>query len=81
MIIETNMCFLLIGPLYYSEITEDIEKSEKFFNEIDGGKREISDSNDNDVQSNSEKEQDKVKANIKEINFFQLSLFLCVVDF
>ena len=56
MIIETNMCFLLIGPLYYSEITEDIEKSEKFFNEIDGGKREISDSNDNDVQSNSEKE-------------------------
>ena len=56
MVIETNMCFFLIGPLYYSEFTEDIETSEKFFNEIDGGEWAISDSNDNDVQSNSEKE-------------------------
>ena len=32
-------------------------------------------------QSDSKKEQDKVKANIKEIKLFQLSLLLFFVDF
>ena len=54
MIIETNLRFF-IDSLSYLEKIEDSEKCYKMFNEVDGGKWEISDDNHNDVRSNSAK--------------------------
>ena len=54
MIIETNLRFF-IDSLSYLEKIEDSEKFYKMFNEVDGGKWEISDDNHNDVRSDSAK--------------------------
>ena len=51
------------------------------FSEVNDGEWDISDDDDDDLRSNSGKEQDKVTANIKEIKRFQLSLLFCFVDF
>lgn len=40
------------------------------FSEVEDGDRDISDDNENDVQSDSEKEQDQIKPNIKEMKLF-----------
>ena len=54
MIIETNLRFF-IDSLSYLEKIEDSEKCYKMFNEVHGGKWEISDDNHNDVRSDSAK--------------------------
>ena len=51
------------------------------FSEVNDGEWDISDDDDDDLRSNSGKEQDKVTANIKEIKRFQLTLLFCFVDF
>ena len=45
-----------IGSLCYLEMVEGSEECDKMFNEVDDGKWDISDDNEDDVQSNSEKE-------------------------
>ena len=47
----------------------------------DDGEWDISDNDDDDLRSDSWKEYDKVKTNIKEIKFFQLSFLFCFVHF
>ena len=51
------------------------------FNDVDDGEWNISDVDDDDPRGDIEKEQDKVKANIREMKHYQLSLSLCFVDF
>ena len=46
----------LIGPSCYLEMTEDSKKWDKMFSEVEDGDQDISDDNENDVQSDSEKE-------------------------
>ena len=60
-------------------MTEVSEECDEMFSEVDDGEWDIRD--DDDLRSNSGKEQDKVTANIKEMKRFQLSLLLCFVDF
>ena len=47
------------------------------FNEVDDGEWDTLDDDDDDVQSDSEKEQNKVKANIKEIKLFSTFVMFC----
>ena len=69
-----------IGSLCYLEMVEGSEKCDKMFNEVDDGKWDISDDNEDGVKSNSEKEYDKVKANIKEIKLFSTFIILLIFD-
>ena len=56
---------------------EDCEACDKMFNEVDDGQWDTSDDEDNDLRSNTKKESDKVKANIKEMKLF--STFVIVM--
>ena len=62
-------------------MTEVSEECDEMFSEVDDGEWDISDDDDDDLRSNSGKEQEKVTANIKEMKRFQHSLLLCFVDF
>ena len=48
--------FCLIGSLCYLEMTEDIQKYDEMFNEIDDGEWNISDDHNDDLRGGSEKE-------------------------
>ena len=48
--------FFLLFLLCYSEMNEKSEECEKIFNEVDDGEWDISDDNDDDLRSDSEKE-------------------------
>ena len=48
--------FCLICSLCYIEMTEGSEKCDKMFKEVDNDEWNISDDNDDDLRSNSEKE-------------------------
>ena len=54
-IIKTDM-FCLISSLCYLEMIEDSEECDKMFNEVDNAEWDISDDNDFDLRSDSEKE-------------------------
>ena len=54
-IIKTDM-FCLISSLCYLEMFEDSEECDKMFNEVDNAEWDISDDNDFDLRSDSEKE-------------------------
>ena len=62
-------------------MTEESEECDEMFSEVNDGEWDINDDDDDDLRSNSGKEQDKVTANIKEIKRFQLTLLFCFVDF
>ena len=48
--------FFLLFLLCYSEMNEKSEECEKIFNEVDDGEWDVSDDNDDDLRSDSEKE-------------------------
>ena len=48
--------FFLLFLSCYSEMNEKSEECEKIFNEVDDGEWDISDDNDDDLRSDSEKE-------------------------
>ena len=48
--------FFLLFLLCYSEMNEKSEECETIFNEVDDGEWDISDDNDDDLRSDSEKE-------------------------
>ena len=48
--------FCLISSLCYLEMIEDSEECDKMFNEVDNAEWDISDDNDFDLRSDSEKE-------------------------
>ena len=48
--------FWLVGSLCYLEMTEESEECDEMFNEVDDGKWDISDNDDDDLRSDSGKE-------------------------
>ena len=62
-------------------MAEESEECDEMFNEVDDGKCDVRDDDDDDFRGDIEKEQGKVKTNIREMKRFQHSLLLCFVDF
>ena len=62
-------------------MTAESDECDEMFNDVDDGEWNISDVDDDDPRGDIEKEQDKVKANIREMKHYQISFSLCFVDF